>query len=1394
MDKGIMEARLESRRRNGHKRHSGVYGSTGQAEYPRTNSKTHSGDRNGQIYPDDFPQTIRAITPDPPLATDIARPASALGVWPNARNISPRRAVRRNLRQTSGHTTPQSGDVTPNSGAEVRAPSSAGSKISHHRPRTRTLEERVRDKSPPALLLKHRHRVGSLQATTAKDFFEDTSSIGFPSIIPSPPLESDSYSHRRRLAKPPPRPLTPVKNPSMAKRSLPQSSPATDATKILNLMKTTCGRMHGIISFRTSSARSWSSGYCAINVGPGSLIYQNKGDVSQAKTLISDLRGCHVRTLYDGGTRSTFLDVSPRGATTGIHLRPHVPEAFDSWLAALLCWQPIRPKGVQNKMTKPQEPMITERRPGDRRRNSAITSPKDAAIIKVGKVKMWNKYARSDIGTPMSSRRASVHNPSTPNPWQRVSCTLQENGHFKLFTETDVTLLTIILLSSLSRCSIQRLNPSVLDDEFSLAIYPQYTSSSTSPPTLRTVYLSMESRVLFEVWFVLLRAFTVPDLYGPEQVSTDPQLGHPEPGRDTSNISVADMFRVERTLSLRVTEAKLYSSSAQQLEGSGSNSHYKSSVRRDSIPGNYYAEVRLDGEVRAKTAVKAETSNPFWREEFDFPDLPPVLSSASIHLRTRNPGQIDWTLIPDGTSDHIHEDINLLSLGGNIELSPLDLTYGKVDLRLDDLDRATDTEKWWPVSNGSDDVVGEVLMKVRIEELVVLAAQDYSALSELLHAFSNGLTNQIAQRAHAELRRLSEIMLNIFQVSAQASDWIMSLVEDEIDNIHKESPVSRFRYGHRIASNDSFESGIEREVLVRDLGKSATVEANLLFRGNSLLTKALDLHMRRLGKEYLEETLSERMRDINESDPECEVDPNRVRNPEDLQRNWRNLIALTETVWRAIAASASRCPPELRMIFRHIRACAEDRYGDFLRTVAYSSVSGFLFLRFFCPAVLNPKLFDLLKGWSLHKGQNLDFTCVHKIANRYPSIDHPRPRAQRTLTLITKALQTLANLTTFGSKEPWMEPMNAFLNTHRQEFRDFVDTVCAISPDQATSVIPPSYTTPILILQRLPPTSREGFPSLPYLIDAVRECAALVAVWLDGSHETEDVKPLSEELVRFDFLCQQLRQKTKDCLNLAEQAERPNGALTPKWEELVEQMGRKARIRNGTDYSSPGTPDVEGSLQSEDTSTASLDTGYFHRDAVSHSSHRYAISAPSTAGSGIAEDVRSRTEDDDDSLAPSETPPGSSSAHWDPSTRAPGDETSTTPEPDSLNEGALGSSMYSLDALHKHTNSAGAPPRAPRHHHHQHRKSPRGKGAYSISGQRVEVVPTTPRRPSTVSRNDSIPGKSLYRLQTGSDRKPDPALAAPKSPVSKDGTGAKLRFGDFGGVFKRKGREREERS
>lgn len=216
---------------------------------------------------------------------------------------------------------------------------------------------------------------------------------------------------------------------------------------------------------------------------------------------------------------------------------------------------------------------------------------------------------------------------------------------------------------------------------------------------------------------------------------------------------------------------------------------------------------------------------------------------------------------------------------------------------------------------------------------------------------------EIAQVVGPDLRRLANTLLKIYQVSGKASEWLMSLAEGEIDGLHKESPPVRLGR-HR----DSNESNSDLDQSRRDVGKAGLVDANILFRGNSLLTKALDAHMKRLGREYLEETLGEQLREIAEDDTYCEVDPLRIEPGENLGKNWKILMGIVKGIWKGIYNSHEKCPMELRKILRHIRACVEDRYGDLLKKVCYSSVCGFLFLRFFCPAILNPKLFGLLKG------------------------------------------------------------------------------------------------------------------------------------------------------------------------------------------------------------------------------------------------------------------------------------------------------------------------------------------------------------------------------------------------------------------------------------------------
>ncbi|KAI9048573.1 hypothetical protein LZ554_007406 [Drepanopeziza brunnea f. sp. 'monogermtubi'] len=921
--------------------------------------------------------------------------------------------------------------------------------------------------------------------------------------------------------------------------SLPFPVATEDANKILMLMKTLCGRMRGEVEYQIVENGPRYAGICYIDDIKGSLMYEGDDRGPFHLVVISDLRGCRVKPFNSPERPIKCLELSNRASGIAIHLKPMVKAEYDLWLAALLCWQQIRTTPLSASPPRSSAPPLVEKRPSNQRRDSVL-SQRGATIIKVAQLLLWDK------GAP-SSPTAIVRRVSTRDlrslkrsGWRKVSCILQDNGEFKLLTENDITLLSVIQLSQLSRCAIQRLDRSVLDEEFCIAIFPQYTPTSTQLSIFRPVYIALESRLTHEVWFCLLRAFTVPEIYGPRSSISENCDGQ---GVNQPLPSTNDMFRLEKSISLRIVEARIRTVS--KINISHSEKSMKASEHDPSV-GDYLVEVILGGEVRARTKTRTKTRNPFWREDCEFLDLPAHLPSLSIVLKQ---------VVHPMTSAHGF-------LSSSVVQAPnasVEMTCGITEIPLEKLGEGTDNESWWPILDDQQQQIGELFLRVRHDELIVLLAKDYQPISELLHNFSSGLTVQIAQAIPTRLKTLAEILMNIFQVSGHAGEWLTALVEDEVDGLGKEAPSSRLRWSRRLGSNESYSSMMDREQTVRDVGKSLQGEANLLFRGNSLLTQALDFYMRRVGKEYLEEVLSEKINGINTMNPECEVDPSRISHADELDKNWTLLTVLTTDIWESIAGSAQRCPPELRQILKYIRAVTEDRYGDFLRTTAYTSVSGFLFLRFFCPALLNPKLFGILP-------------------------DHPQPKAQRSLTLIAKSLQALANLSHFGQKEIWMEPMNRFLTAHRQGIKDFLDSICDIPAERNGGyALPASYSTPITILARLPPTSREGFPSLPYLIDHARNFSSLVKLWLDTTTHYMAPLGLEGELLDFHKLCLGLQRRTDDCLLKAEGADRGADNLSLQWEDIVETLKISTDVTSPSTYSNPdrepySEPELESPL------------------------------------------------------------------------------------------------------------------------------------------------------------------------------------------------------------------------
>lgn len=967
------------------------------------------------------------------------------------------------------------------------------------RPRTNTVHEPSRQHSTPSSVSKGRSRIGSVHASMSPSYhdveprLEVSNVLGISSITPMLQKANSTKASRRlvRKASRPASPLVPtIDVPTIDSLPLPVAS--SDINRLLMLMKSLHGRMRGETEHRTTGHQSWLSGLCYIDESKGSLNYDGDDRGPFHLVLIADLRGCQVRPLQLKDKSRKCLQISDRQME--LIICPLVEEEFDLWLAALLCWQEIR-----NGPLTAGPPIAL----GSEQCSGHCGSPN---IIKVAKLLLWDKGPASSPSAIM--RRPSTRDPASPSrsSWRKVSCILQDNGEFKLLEENDVTLLSVIQLWQLSRSAIQRLDKSVLGEKFCVGIFPQYASTSTQLSIFRPVYLAFESRILFEVWFSLLRAFSIPEIYGP-------QMSHDEDANEEATYppSTDGMFRIEKSLNLRVVEARVRRPRTSS-ESSGNHSSIKSEP--DTV-GDYFVEAILDGETRARTVTKTNTQYPFWREDYEFNYLPASLPVLTLMLKRMVPVEVTSHRLLSSSSIHVAEKFT-------------EVVCGTLDLSLDKLEKGKDHEAWYPILDDKREHAGDMFIKFRVDEVAVLLSSDYQEISDLLHRFTAGLTVRIAQAMPTNLRRLSEILINIFQVSGQAGEWLLSLVEEEIDGINKEIPVNRIRWSRRVSSNEAAVS--ERELSVRDMGKSLQGEANLLFRGNSLLTQSLDFHMRRLGNEYLEEVLCEKILEINALNADCEVDPSRISPGEDINKNWTRLTSITTEIWQSIAESVDGCPPEMRQILKYIRAVAEDRYGDFLRTVSYTSVSGFLFLRFFCPALLNPKLFGLLP-------------------------DVPQPKAQRTLTLIAKSLQALANLSTFGQKEEWMAPMNKFLISHRQAVKGFIDDICSIpSMGSQTFALSASYSTPITVLARLPPPAKEGFPSLPYLIDHARNFAALVTLWLDATAGQAPPPGTQDDLLHFNKLCVDLQRRTNECLRQAE-GDRHVDEFSHELESLVHDTG-----------------------------------------------------------------------------------------------------------------------------------------------------------------------------------------------------------------------------------------------
>ncbi|XP_074497876.1 ras GTPase-activating protein 2 isoform X1 [Sebastes fasciatus] len=190
-----------------------------------------------------------------------------------------------------------------------------------------------------------------------------------------------------------------------------------------------------------------------------------------------------------------------------------------------------------------------------------------------------------------------------------------------------------------------------------------------------------------------------------------------------------------------------------------------------------------------------------------------------------------------------------------------------------------------------------------------------------------------------------------------------------------------------------------------------TQEANTIFRGNSLSTRCIDDMMKIVGKNYLAVTLKPVIDEICESNKTCEIDPVKLKEGDNVEVNKENLQGYVQKVFSSITQSSSSCPPLMCDVFRSLRNLACKRFPADPH-VQYSAVSSFVFLRFFAVAVLSPHSFQLRSH-------------------------HPDPEISRTLTLISKTIQTLGSWGSLSKK------LSSFKETYMYDFfKSFQEDKC----------------------------------------------------------------------------------------------------------------------------------------------------------------------------------------------------------------------------------------------------------------------------------------------------------------------------------------------------------------
>lgn len=554
-----------------------------------------------------------------------------------------------------------------------------------------------------------------------------------------------------------------------------------------------------------------------------------------------------------------------------------------------------------------------------------------------------------------------------------------------------------------------------------------------------------------------------------------------------------DNFKVSKRLTLDIIEARLELAL--------------------SLEGKIYAEVRMWGLPWSRTAVVNYTLNPFWKEEFSA-ELPILTQMIHILIKKCLFSDLQYSqgdkvigtvyVTPDILANKPNLQLLTIAVGGaqgnNIKVQGIlagGMLPGNAFANINaDIVRLL-------IYDALNIPIGKLLIQVKLKEYHILPPANFKPLEKMLLSapmkdIIEYCNNNVAS---LDFEEVSLILLDVFQLLGVEESWFKALMEAELINVDK---ITRKNYI----------SGQRRQEKKTGLGPPANVSSsnnvfNTLFRGLLIFSKSLERYNLRIGQEYLEKVFSDFFNKIADERLNCEVDPRYVRlqarrrrrhphasidvygdeldseldsdalvdtEEEDrrdaevkqmIEENMANLNSYCEEIWQKIYMTLNDLPEQIKLQLKNFRVKVELACDPDDKTTALNCLLAFIFLRFFCPAILNPKLFHLTKN-------------------------HQTGTTQRTLTLIAKVLLNLANRQQFlPHKEPHLVPLNAFLEKETPRVFEYFDKITGRKNDFNKKILDLLHEVKRFDLGLQGDTLNE-LPTTPYLIDKYLRLTELV--------------------------------------------------------------------------------------------------------------------------------------------------------------------------------------------------------------------------------------------------------------------------------------------------------------